>query len=148
MDPVKIETFSLARSGDVNVCAAVSNEKQLKEVYNFSVAAAKVQKPISVRTVETTILNDVLEHTPYADQEIDLLSIDVEGHDYEVLRSIDISRYKPKIIIVESTLTSIREVIASAIFRYLEERNYRLVSWTYLSLIFRVERSQIFRTQL
>ncbi|WP_244144939.1 FkbM family methyltransferase [Paraburkholderia tuberum] len=148
MDPVKIETFSLARSGDVNVCAAVSNEKQLKEVYNFSVAAAEVQKPISVRTVETTTLNDVLEHTPYAGQEIDLLSIDVEGHDYEVLRSIDISRYKPKIIIVESTLTSIREVIASAIFRYLEERNYRLVSWTYLSLIFRVERSQIFRTQL
>ncbi|MBB5497093.1 FkbM family methyltransferase [Paraburkholderia sp. MM5384-R2] len=159
MDPVKIETFSLARSGDVNVCAAVSNEKQLKEVYNFSnygltstidpiVAAAEVQKPISVRTVETTTLNDVLEHTPYAGQEIDLLSIDVEGHDYEVLRSIDISRYKPKIIIVESTLTSIRDVIDSAIFRYLEERNYRLVSWTYLSLIFRVEKSQIFRTQL
>ncbi|WP_262419921.1 FkbM family methyltransferase [Paraburkholderia sp. 31.1] len=93
-------------------------------------------------------MNDVLEHTPYADQEIDLLSIDVEGHDYEVLRSIDISRYKPKIIIVESTLTAIREVMDSAIFRYLEERNYRLVSWTYLSLIFRVERSQIFRTQL
>ncbi|MCC8400583.1 FkbM family methyltransferase [Paraburkholderia sp. MMS20-SJTN17] len=156
MDPVKIEAFSLARSDDVNVCAAISSEKQLKEVYNFSnygltstldpvVAAAELQKPVSIRTVETTTLNDVLEHSRYAGQEIDLLSIDVEGHDYEVLRSIDIDRYKPKIIIVESTLGSIREVIDSAIFRYLEERNYRLVSWTYLSLIFKVERSQIFR---
>lgn len=159
MDPVKIEAFSLARTGDVNVCAAISNEKQVKEVYNFSnygltstidpaFAATEGHQPTSVRTVETTTLNDVLEHSPYASQEIDLLSIDVEGHDFEALRSIDIGRYKPKIIIVETTLASIREVIDSAIFRYLEERNYRLVGWTHLSLIFRVEKSQIFRIQL
>jgi FkbM family methyltransferase len=159
MDPVKIEAFSLARTDDVNVCAAISDEKQTKEVYNFSTygltstidpafAATEGHQPISVRTVETTTLNDVLEHSPYASQEIDLLSIDVEGHDYEALRSIDIGKYKPKIIIVETTLSSIREVIDSAIFRYLEERDYRLVGWTHFSLIFRVEKSQIFRIQL
>ncbi|MPW22806.1 methyltransferase FkbM [Paraburkholderia sp. CNPSo 3157] len=159
MDPVKIEAFALARADDINVCAAISSEKTIKQIYNFSkygltstidpkVAAADVQKPIAVRTVETTTLNDVLDHSPYAGHEIDLLSIDAEGHDYEVLRSIDISRYKPKIIIVESMLTSIRDVIDSAMFRYLEERDYRLVSWTHLSLIFRVNRSQIFRYQL
>jgi len=159
MDPVKIEAFSLARADDVNVCAAISNEKAVKDVYNFSaygltstidpkVAAAEGVDPVAVRTVEATTLNEVLDHSPYADCEIDLLSIDTEGHDFEALRSIDINRYKPKIIIVESALTSIRDVIDSAMFRYLEERNYRLVSWTHLSLIFRVDKSRIFRYQL
>jgi len=159
MDPVKIEAFSLARSDDINVCAAISNEKAVKDVYNFSdygltstidpkVAAAEGVEPIAVRTVEATTLNDVLDHSRYAGGEIDLLSIDTEGHDFEALCSIDINRYKPKIIIVESSLTSIRDVIDSALFRYLEERHYRLVSWTHLSLIFRVDKSRIFRYQL
>lgn len=159
MDPIKIEAFKLARSSDVNVCAAISSEKTIKQAYSFSkygltstlepaTAAADPQAPISVRNVETTTLDDVLEHSRYSNQEIDLLSIDAEGHDYHVLRSINIDRYKPKIIIVESVSFSIRDVINSEIYKYLEEHGYRLISWTHISLIFRVDRSSIFRFQL
>ena len=101
-----------------------------------------------MRSVETTTLDDVLEHSRYSDHEIDLLSIDAEGHDYQVLMSINIEKYKPKIIIVESSSTSMRDVVGSKVYDYLEKRGYRLVSWTHLSLIFRVDKSRIFRYQL
>ncbi|MFM0725165.1 FkbM family methyltransferase [Paraburkholderia strydomiana] len=159
MDPVKIEAFKLARASDINVCAAISSEKAVKQVYNFSnygltstldadVAAAETTTPTSVRSVETTTLDDVLEHSRYSDDEIDLLSIDAEGHDYHVLKSLDLYKYKPKIIIIESSSVSMREVIESTVYNYLEQRGYRLVSWTHLSLIFRVNQSRIFRYQL
>ncbi|HVW50277.1 MAG TPA: FkbM family methyltransferase [Trinickia sp.] len=159
MDPIKIEAFKLARASDVNICAAISSEKTVKQAYNFSkygltstldpeTAAAEGQAPVSVRNVETTTLDDVLEHSRYSNQEIDLLSIDAEGHDYHVLRSINLERYKPKIIIVESVSFSIRDVMNSEIYQYLEKYGYRLISWTHISLIFRVDRSAIFRFQL
>ncbi|MFM0497616.1 FkbM family methyltransferase [Paraburkholderia caledonica] len=159
MDPIKIEAFRLARASDTNVCAAISSEKAVKNVYNFSnygltstldpeVAANGTATPTSVRSVETTTLDDVLEHSRYSDHEIDLLSIDAEGHDYQVLMSINIEKYKPKIIIVESSSTSMRDVVGSRVYDYLEKRGYRLVSWTHLSLIFRVDKSRIFRYQL
>ena len=101
MDPIKIEAFKLARASDVNICAAISSEKTVKQAYNFSkygltstldpeTAAAEGQAPVSVRNVETTTLDDVLEHSRYSNQEIDLLSIDAEGHDYHVLGSINL----------------------------------------------------------
>jgi hypothetical protein len=64
------------------------------------------------------------------------------------LKSLDLYKYKPKIIIIESSSVSMREVIESTVYNYLEQRGYRLVSWTHLSLIFRVNQSRIFRYQL
>ncbi|MFL9934712.1 FkbM family methyltransferase [Paraburkholderia sp. RL18-103-BIB-C] len=159
MDPVKIEAFKLARSGDTNVCAAISNEKATRQAYIFSAygltstiepgeVARRAETPVSVRNVETTTLNDVLANSCYSAREIDLLSIDAEGHDYQVLRSIDINKYRPKIVIVESTLMLINDIMKSAIYRYLVDHDYRLVGWTHLSLIFRLDKSEIFRFQL
>ncbi|WP_246217144.1 FkbM family methyltransferase [Paraburkholderia panacisoli] len=159
MDPVKIDAFKLARSDDTNVCAAISNEKATRQAYSFSAygltstiepaeAARRTDSPVSVRNVETTTLDDVLENSCYSTREIDLLSIDAEGHDYQVLRSIDINKYRPKIVIVESTLMSINDIMKSEIYRYLVDHDYRLAGWTHLSLIFRLDKSELFRFQL
>jgi FkbM family methyltransferase len=156
MDPIKIETFKLARAIDVNICAAVSNEKSLKDAFNFSkyglgstidltVAQATKAEPVSVRRVETSTLNEILMSSKFADKEIDLLSIDVEGHDYQVLTSLNIERYKPKIIIIESSVPNLKEFFKSPIYLYLEKYDYRLIGWTHLSFIFRVQNSAVFR---
>lgn len=159
MDPVKIDAFKLARSDDTNVCAAISNERVTRQAYSFSSygltstiepteVARRSETPVSVRNVETTTLDDVLQNSRYSSREIDLLSIDAEGHDYQVLRSLDINKYRPKIVIVESTLMSINDIVKSEIYRYLVDHGYRLASWTHLSLIFRLDKSEIFRFQL
>ncbi|MFL9962883.1 FkbM family methyltransferase [Paraburkholderia sediminicola] len=159
MDPMKIEAFKLARSDDTNVCAAISNQEATRQAYSFSAygltstiepgeVARRTETPVSVRNVETTTLDDVLANSCYSACEIDLLSIDAEGHDYQVLRSIDTNNYKPKIVIVVSTLMLINDIVKSAIYRYLVDHDYRLVGWTHLSLIFRLDKSEIFRFQL
>ena len=35
------------------------------------------------------------------DHSFDFLNIDLEGHDYEVLKIIDLNKYKPKLICIE-----------------------------------------------
>ncbi len=154
LDPIKIEAFRLARRADHSVCAAVSDRCTTVKVYagrkydlgatidpDFARAAAGA---VPIREVETTTLDAILKASPYADREIDLLSIDVEGHDYQVLTSIDLAKYKPKIVIVESNLKEMTEIIRSRMYQHLIKAEYRLVGWTHLSLIFRLPAGELF----
>jgi hypothetical protein len=47
-----------------------------------------------------------------APKKFDFLSIDVEGHDREVLQSIDLGQYQPEVILIEIS----GEMSAGAIF--------------------------------
>ena len=45
----------------------------------------------------TTILNE----TKYKNEKIDFLNIDVEGADFDILKSLNFDVYRPKLICVE-----------------------------------------------
>lgn len=52
-----------------------------------------------VEKVPARRLTAILEEQGVSD--IDLLSVDAEGHDLEVVRSLDLERYRPRLIVVE-----------------------------------------------
>ncbi len=52
-------------------------------------------------TVEVLALDEILESE--AAEHIDLLKVDVEGLETEVLRSVDLERWRPSVILVEAT---------------------------------------------
>jgi hypothetical protein len=54
-------------------------------------------RPIQVRKMR---LDDLLEDSNI-EHEIDFISIDVEGHEYEVLQGFTLKRWKPKILVIE-----------------------------------------------
>jgi FkbM family methyltransferase len=148
LDPVKVKCFQLARPGDHNVCAAVSDREETLTAYSFSrfglgstidpgVAALSRVAVHEARTVTTRTLDSILDASPFAGRPIDLLSIDVEGKDFAVLRSLSLDRYRPKIIVIESLLETMPEILASDTATYLQANGYRLVGWAKLSLIFR-----------
>jgi FkbM family methyltransferase len=58
-----------------------------------------------VRDVSVTMrtLNDVLEEAGWAGEDIHFLSIDTESTEAEVLESIDLKRWRPWVIVIEST---------------------------------------------
>ena len=58
----------------------------------------------------------------------ELLKIDVEGHDAAVLRSIDLTRYQPIIILVEIHHESIETITHNEIYQRLATYGYRMVS--------------------
>jgi FkbM family methyltransferase len=76
--------------------------------------------PESVINVPVRTLNAVLEEagTPVA---FDFLSIDVEGHEIEVLRGFDIKRWRPRLILLEDHVADLSK------HRYLKSAGYRII---------------------
>jgi FkbM family methyltransferase len=69
------------------------------------VGAAHVESGLAVREVEvpTARLSDLIDAHGLADGDIHFLSIDTEGAEPEVLASIDFSRHRPWVLVVEAT---------------------------------------------
>jgi FkbM family methyltransferase len=63
----------------------------------------KLKEKVKMHTATLdTILDNFSKQTDsHALDHIDLLSIDVEGHDFNVLRSINLNKYRPAIIVIE-----------------------------------------------
>jgi FkbM family methyltransferase len=57
--------------------------------------------PMTERTVEVTTLAKVCEE--HVDQPVDFLTIDVEGHERQVLLGADWERWRPRVVVIEAT---------------------------------------------
>lgn len=106
--------FDKVRPRDVNLELGVSRERGEMTYYfiaedspmnSFSpeflqqiemLEAVKSKIPVS-----TLPLAEVLDRHLPKGQSIDFLTVDVEGHDYEVLESNDWKRFRPRLIVVE-----------------------------------------------
>jgi FkbM family methyltransferase len=76
--------------------------------------------PHYVIMVPTRTLDDILQEAR-APTPIDFLSVDVEGHELEVLLGFDFAHWKPRLIMLEDHVESLEK------HRFLKESGYRLV---------------------
>ena len=88
----------------------------------------------------TEIINDSI----YRDKKINFLNIDAEGHDLEVLQSLDFNKYLPEVICIEifpeyGNFNDFNLNITPE-FKFLSDRNYKLYWSGYFSHIFRINR--------
>ena len=70
---------------------------------------------VPVRTLDS-ILEEAGTHPGF-----DFLSIDVEGHEIEVLRGFDLARWRPRLILLEDHVGDLSE------HRYLTSQGYRII---------------------
>ena len=144
----KIFLFKTLRPDDHNVVSAVSDLN--KEVLIFKDREYSLGTTIepnmipdeikpSVERVRTRTLNSIIAESKFNGREIDLLSIDAEGHDFNVLRSIDLAQYKPKIIVIEDQSKNIEDILSRDLYKHLRKQKYKLTSWVHLSLIFTLD---------
>lgn len=75
---------------------------------------------LEVKKVEVRKLEDVLDEYLPEGIEIDFMSIDAEGYDLNVLKGLNILRYKPKYICIEAS----KEDISDGIYDMLRENDY------------------------
>lgn len=128
------------RPKDISVCALVSNKEQeltftefndsaVSSVNNIHVAEWETRSNIVNQTkIKAVPLNKILSE--YAiPKKFDLLSIDVEGHDYEVLLSLDLNIYRPKLIVIEIHEMDLLKIYNNKIFNYLHEQEYTMVGY-------------------
>jgi FkbM family methyltransferase len=157
LDEDNINLFNSARPNDSNFNKAVSSDVKDVELYFYhkkspintidkKISEFQKAKVTSVKKITTDTLNNIISNTKYKSQIFDLLSIDVEGHELEVLKGFDLNKYSPKVIVVEyldlnvSKLEiknlSIENVLNSEIYKYLVSKNYILVNSIYCDLVF------------
>ena len=146
IEKMKINVFNLARPNDLNILAAVSNKSEKAYVYKtqeYGVGSTlnkeiinKDNNIIEKFSITTKTLNSIIDNSIYKNKQIDLLNIDAEGNDFNVLLSINLDRYNPNVITIESHLKDINLILKSDIYKYLINKNFILRSWNFYSLIF------------
>jgi len=151
--PGAIKSFNLFRRRDINLNIGISDKRDNLTFYCFNEPAlngfskelseernntSKVYKIIKELKVETYPLADVLDKYLPAGQQIDFLTIDVEGLDLQVLQSNNWDKYKPSYILVEDRI-DFSNLSSSEVYNYLEKQGYQLVAKTLRTLFFKLK---------
>lgn len=143
MNPLSIELFNFFRSRDINLNLAISNDNSEKTVYflgdlntqntldynqlNFLKDHHNIKKEdILEKKIQTQDINSVLEK--FNLKKIDFMNLDVEGHEIEILSTIDFKKIIINFLCVEMinhNKVSIEN--GKKIHSYLTENEYELV---------------------
>ena len=140
--PGSMTAFNRIRPRDINIEKPVSNKKQLLTYYAFNEPALNgFSKELSeerdgkgsyfiefTKDIETSTLEEILDNNLPKAQTIDFLSIDVEGLDFNVLKSANIEKYYPKVILVEMLNNSLTDIQVDEIYKFLTGAGYELYS--------------------
>ena len=146
-NPGSMEAFKLIRPHDINLELGIADKSKQATYYVFNEPAINTfdkklikhnlevgYKLISKKKMTLSPLSVVLQK--YAKgKKIDLLSIDVEGFDYQALKSMDWT-YKPTVIVIEQLGKNILEVMDSSSSRLLKKYGYQILSKTVNSIIY------------
>jgi FkbM family methyltransferase len=129
-----LKLFNVFRKRDKNINALISEKPEKLKYYYFDDSAlngilsfSKVDylkdlgyKVINEEFINTQRLDDILVTCNVPDKKIDLLDIDVEGYDFQVLKSIDLNLFYVKVILIETGENE------NAIIEYLSNYNYNI----------------------
>ena len=116
LNKTSIDLFKIMRPNDYNICAAMSDineERDLffdhyfspvntlsESVYNSADKNISFKK-FNKKKILTTTFDDIVKNISISFS-IDFLNIDCEGFDYLVLKGFNIKKYNPKLICIET----------------------------------------------
>tara|TARA_X000001036_G_scaffold320366_1_gene298865 strand:- start:354 stop:1028 length:675 start_codon:yes stop_codon:yes gene_type:complete len=105
LNPAAIDMFNIIRTRDRNKCALIGDKNNVeKTVYyehNFSAVNSLILTEGLKKVLKKKMKMFSKTFENLVDHNFDFLNIDLEGHDYEVLKNIDLHKYKPKLICIE-----------------------------------------------
>jgi hypothetical protein len=150
--PGSMSLFNIFRRRDINLEIPISNESKVLDYYIFNEPALNgfskelsekrdgdkgTFKILNVVKLRTSTLREILmQHMP-AHQEIDFMSVDVEGLDLEVLKSNDWKSYRPRYLLIEIYDLDLNRIEDNSIYKFLKSYNYELVSKCVYTCIFK-----------
>jgi len=160
LDKKSIDEFNLIRNKDYNIQALISSEENInKEIYFYHERSAinTVSKDLidyrnsknedfQIKKQLTSTLNKIIEDSPFKDKKINLISIDIEYHEYEALKNFNFNKYKIDCIVseihdynqekLEIYNQNIESIINNKLYNMLIKNNYKLINWVNSDLIF------------
>jgi len=150
--PDSMKLFNRFRKRDINLEIGISKKRDILTYFMFDESALngfstklseKYRKCFNNRIIDkkyirTYPLKEILNKYLSKNQHIDFMNIDIEGLDFEVLKSNDWDKYKPDFIIIEILKINLTDVLNDSIYKYLLSKNYILVAKTRVSCIFKM----------
>jgi len=133
--PGSMKIFNKIRPQDINIEAAISNNETELTYYMFNSSfyntfckddvekISKITKLIGSKKIKTIKLEKIFDSLKL--QNIDFLSIDVEGLDYDVLKSNNWNKYRPKVVVIEYFPKGIDLLVNDKVYQFLNEIGYR-----------------------
>lgn len=95
----------------------------LSEQRNISQNNYKIIKTIPL---QTRTLSEILEKYLPEEQEIEFLSIDVEGMDFKVVKSNDWKKFRPQLVLVEILCSSLADIEQNELTQFLIQNGYEI----------------------
>ena len=157
LDSKSINEFKKLRPKDYNVKKVVSSDEEIKDIYFYHERSAintlskelvdfRKTKPKEIFKEKSSTLNKIIEDSPFKNKKINLISIDIENHEYEALKNFNFDKFKVDSIVTEcSNITqkkmeiynqSIEFIHSSKIYNLLIKNNYKLINWLNSDLVF------------
>ena len=149
-----IDFFNFVRKRDENINIAISDKEGEKDLYFFhnrssinSLSEIRKKEAKEIRKIQTKTLNSIFENSKFKNEQINLLSIDVEGHEIEVLKSFNLEKYAPEMLVIEFLERdiinnsefhnqNISAILNSEVYKHMIKNNYHFVNWLHIDLIF------------
>ncbi len=143
--PGSMLPFQKKRPRDINLEVPVSDKKEVLKFYIFNEPALNTfsekeaqakdgknnYKITDVKELQTVTLEDILhEHLPTG-QQIDFMSVDVEGLDLRVLQSNNWEKYRPEYLLVEDLMSDVSDSLEGPLYKFLHSKDYKLVARAY-----------------
>jgi len=143
--------FDKERPRDINIEVGIAEEEGVLNYYMFEESALNTFdektvkyfqeiypscKILEINKIPVTTLAKCLDQNMPPNVNIDFMSVDCEGLDFEVLKSNNWNKYKPKIIVCEIHDMDIESVSTSEIGKYLKNLGYKFEAKTGLSSFF------------
>lgn len=140
-----IDLFKFMRPDDLNYKCAVSEtnkkvnlyyQKEHSQLTSINKLTAKkfIKGRLKKKIINSSSLEEILSWGKYKDYEIDFLDVDVEGADLQVLKGLNFSKRKPKLICVEIHQKNFRK---HKIYRFLIKKKYKLIWQQSFSFLFK-----------
>ncbi len=159
-NPTYISEFNKVRDRDINIEIGIADEAGELDFYFFgadhSINTFSKEKAIEfektfnlpieeIRKVPVKPINDILKEFLPKGQHIDFISMDVEGMEMQILRSLDFEKYAPDFFLVEDLGSEggrfrnaeLNNLKMSEQNRFLEEKGYVAVGKTILTILYK-----------
>lgn len=154
--PGSMKVFNKIRSRDINLEIAVMGAPATALYYQFNDAALNgfseslshardglrdyvIERKVKIQGLP---LGEILKISMPVNVPIDFMSIDVEGLDFEVLRSNNWILYRPKLVLIEMLVSTLESILDHEIYLYMKSHGYQLYAKT-LNTVFFIENNYL-----
>jgi hypothetical protein len=141
-----IKLFNKFRSNDFNVRNIVSDDESVKKLYYYHKRSALNTLSKDLVDSRTSKPSKIIEDSPYQNSKINLLSVDIENHEFEALKNFNFLKYKADVLVVESTDTSQKKlemynqsidfITKSKVYNLIVKNGYKLINLIHSDLVF------------